>query len=152
MAKTNTKRKTRRATVFTEEKLKLFKKLYPSTSNTELAKKLGTTPGTINWKASVMGLRKSKSYMNNLFSAKRKTVKKSTSKKKTAKKKTAAKKKTTAKKKPTAKKKSTAKKTAAKKKTTAKKSPAKKKTTAKKKITAKKKPVAKKTSKKNSKK
>ncbi len=78
-------RTSRKASVFTPENLKVLKKIYPTTPNIEVAKRLGTTPGTINWKASVLGLRKAKSYMKQMFSQKKKTVKKKTAKKKTVK-------------------------------------------------------------------
>jgi hypothetical protein len=68
------KRARRTPTVFTDENLRIMRKLYPNTSNAELAKRFNTTPGTINWKASVLGLRKSKSYMTALLNEKRKNA------------------------------------------------------------------------------
>ncbi len=54
MSKTMTGRKE----VFTKQGIQDFKRLYPVTSNSELAKKFKTTIATIEWKAEVLNLQK----------------------------------------------------------------------------------------------
>jgi len=47
-----------RKEIFTRQGIKDFKRLYPVTSNSELAKIFKTTIATVEWKAEVLDLRK----------------------------------------------------------------------------------------------
>jgi transcriptional regulator of aromatic amino acid metabolism len=62
---------------WTQEDLKLLKKLYPNTLTTELAERLKRSAGSIKTRARQLGVRKSESYFKAIKSRPRKRRKKS---------------------------------------------------------------------------
>ncbi len=83
-------KKTRRkvAKVWTKAEINTLKKEYPKTNTKQLARKLKRTLEAVRFQAKKRRLKKTKGYMESLYSAARKTTKKRTAKrtvKKTAK-------------------------------------------------------------------
>ncbi len=75
-------KKTRRkvAKVWTKAEINTLKKEYPKTNTKQLAKKLKRTLEAVRFQAKKRRLKKTKGYMESLYSAARKTTKKRTAK------------------------------------------------------------------------
>ncbi len=72
--------------VWTKVELSTLKKEYPKTNTKALARKLKRTLEAVRFQAKKHGLKKTKSYMQSLYSSARKPAAKKASKKKTSKK------------------------------------------------------------------